>query len=259
MNAARQLINALTIEVRRRLAAGDGLAAVRLCLDGATFAVDLERCPMLVDQVIAAVLLSIVAGDTLRDRELQQLGAPALAELDAGLARLDGCCALHFDGLGETLLLARTLIGQTMPGNGAGTGSDGAPGLRYGWSRRWAEADAVMSLVDACEQLTGCRSLPWPQRRARIEQTAAAMVAAPNTILRAVAPQWTGIERQLRCAAVQLRLLRLAVAWHRGGELPALDDPLGSGPIEVVRGAVGATFRSQGGSAEHPLQRTVAH
>ncbi len=258
--SARDLVNAATIEARRRVAVGDGIGAVALLLDAATFAVDLQGSPLVVDQTIAGALLQLAAGELLRDSELQRLDAAALDLLGTGLRLLDERCRVTVDGAGEALLLARSLLGQDAPVGGlppAALDRKATSGWHYAWSRRWAAADAVLLIVEACEQIRRAATLPWSQRQARLRELEAGLAAQPNAMVRTFAANGSGVERTLRLAATQLRLLRLAVAFHAGGELPVLADPLGDGTLVTIRRDGGAVFRSAGGTDDMPLERSA--
>lgn len=257
----RALTNAAVIEARRRLAAGQPLAAAHQVLDAIAFATDLRQSPLLIDQVIATSLLAIATSEALRDGDLRQLDGEALAALALGLERADARWAPCCDPTGELALLAQTLQrarGAADPG-AAPTAAplDVRAGWRHGFSARWAEADAVMALVDAAAAMQRAADGPWSVRRAALEQHQQRFAASDNSIVRSIAPQWSGIERTLRLGLVHLRFLRLAVALHQGAALPALPDALGAGDLQVTRDPAGAVLSSQGGSAEQPLRRVV--
>ncbi|MGE3171958.1 MAG: hypothetical protein AB7O97_04980 [Planctomycetota bacterium] len=250
--AARDLMNAATIAARRHLAAGDSQAAVTTMLEALTFAVDLEQTPLTIDVMIACAMVGIAANDMLRDEDLRQLDPAALGRLALGLERADARGRSCFDLDGEALLLASTLLRDEARGGGvAGLEEHGvqARSWRYGWSRRWAAADAVMALVEFGERMATHRDAAWSERQTLLAEVHGELDQHSNPVVRQFAITTTAVERSLRQARTRVRLLRLAVEFHRGADLPVLADPLGDGPIAVERRGETVVFRSAGGGA----------
>ncbi len=128
---------------------------------------------------------------------------------------------------------------------------------------------ARAALLGSFEALhTHCDAIPERTR------TTEALVGLADRI-RASGPGWTSrtaalevtdplpgtevghIERQARESRARLRLLRMAVAHHRG-ERSVLDDPLGDGPFAVDERDGAITFRCATTSADgSPIERTA--
>jgi hypothetical protein len=247
------LLHAVEIEARRRIGGGDGTRAVELVLDAATWAVDLQQSPILIDQTIACALLQAALA-ALRDEDLARLDSAALAMLVRGLERVDARIPFELEARGEALLLARSMTG---PEEAAGDAARGDPGRtwRYGWSKRWAVADAVLALVDFQKAMEGAANAPWPQRATTMRELLAEMPRG-NAWLEP-AQGFEAHERLLRTSLAQVRLLRLCVAFHARQELPALADPLGEGPLQVRHGDGTATFATAGeGDRRHERTAT---
>ena len=256
---SRDLINASTIEVRARLADGDLLGAVQLSLDVATFELDLLQSPILIDQMVACALLTISVGETWRDEDLSRLDKPALELLAEGLEQIDARCPRVFDWRGEALLLANTL---KQLGEEGELFADSPVSLRtfdYGWSERWAAADAVLQKVEMWEELKTNGASSWNVRRQELCDVLESVEVQGNPVLRVSFSNFVGAERSLRSSLASVRLLRLAVACRLGGELPELLDPLGAGSFEVSPLGDGAVVFRSGvdGDAASGIKRTV--
>ncbi|MEC7584215.1 MAG: hypothetical protein VYE77_07850 [Planctomycetota bacterium] len=255
---ARDLINASTIEVRRRLSQGDPLGAVRLSLDVATFEVDLLASPLLIDKMVACSLLTMTAEETWTDEALAGLDQPALELLATGLERLDARCPQVFDWRGESLLLANTIRHLE---DGSSFLADREVPLKtmdYGWSERWAVADAVLQQVQLWEGLRTSGASCWRVRKQELQGLLDSSEVQGNPVLRVCFSNFIGAERSLRSALTVVRLLRLAVACRLGQELPELQDPLGEDQFESVSLDDGAVvFRSMGGASRNGAERVV--
>jgi hypothetical protein len=246
---ARDLVNAALVQARRLADGGEAAAAARLVLDAGLFAVDLQQSPILVDQMLASALVAIVAKEGLLDARLAALPDEQLRLLAAGMAAIEERCRKVFDGSGEALLLARSLMrGVVVVGteeereDTAGR----ATSWRHGWSKRWAAADGVLSLVDATVLLDQATGLPWAERSAALERTASKLRAAQAPLARAWAPILPAAERTLRTTLCHVRLCRLALLDRLGVAAPELEDPLGAGALAVVTQGGQRAFRSEG-------------
>ena len=132
----------------------------------------------------------------------------------------------------------------------------GLSAWRWGFDAYWRELAACDRLVAALPELAP-PAPDWPRRQQQI----AAFGNAVGDIEDGWACKIPGFlqndERGLRRVLTDLRLLRLAVAFVHGLELPRLEDPLGSGPIEVEIRGDEATFRSEGLNGKERIARTV--
>lgn len=255
---ARNLVNAAVVESRRLAAAGERGAAVELLLDAATFACDLQQSPTIVEQMVASSLLAIVVIDGCNEDLLGQLDDDVLHVLDRGFARLEARCRRGFDGSGEALLLAHTLqkgaIGQSPPEAGA---SDVQAGIRHGWSKRWAAADAVMLLAEVCADLRLGADLPWSEREALVARERDRIAGEPSRLLVGWADTLVGGERTLRHVHAHVRLLRMALEFRTTGTATPLGDPLGDGPMRQEARDGGLRVWSAGSTTGQPIERTA--
>ena len=70
-------------------------------------------------------------------------------------------------------------------------------------------------------------------------------------------PNLVSAEQSLREGIAAVRLLRMAVALHRGEDAPPLPDPLGDGALRVEPAAEGTRLSSAGTAARPQLVRIV--
>ena len=251
---ARWVANAAMFEARARRHQDDGVAAVQLSLDAATFAADLHRRGTLIDQMIATATVAI-ATECWPEAAVASLDGDALALFASGLERLDRLLPMTIDHDGEMAFAWRAV---------ANAGAD-APWLpsamgawRYGFSTRWMLADALLRQAAANRELARATELDWPQREALIELEIGALLDCGNPLTAVMVPNTTGAERNLRESLTLVRLLRMSVARHRGQDLPPLRDPLGDGPLAVTHDADGSVrLHSAGATKRATLTRVV--
>jgi hypothetical protein len=111
--------------------------------------------------------------------------------------------------------------------------------------------------AQAVDELTRAAELRWPQRQALIEQEFQALLNTGNPALATITPNYQAAERGWRETIAELRLLRMAVAFELGFDLPPLRDPLGNGPLEVQRDAAQVVVRSAGSTGPRRIERIV--
>lgn len=251
---ARWLVNMAVLEARARRLAGQPQPAVEHTLDAATFGADLVRSSLLIHAMIGSALVSIACHEAWPDHALQQLDAPALAVLALGLERLDAQLPERLDLAGELRFLSRWLKST----DAASWPPLGASSWRYGFSPRWMAADAFTSYATVGARLDGAPQLPWPQREAWMDLELSALSEGGNPIAAAVAPNLGSAERTLRTTLAHVRLLRMAVALHRGQDSAPLADPLGDGPFAVVHEAGAVVLHSAGEIGGKAIERRVA-
>jgi hypothetical protein len=224
----------LTAEFVSRLGEGATTAAVQLWLDGFTFTRDRSLpwpwLPLWTDE---------------RVRSLPEADLDLLA---AGLTRLDRWLERPLDA--EWCLA--TWMAPLLDGSWASAGYPTQQRLaawRQGFdAQRWH-----LEAFDELLQITAVLSPAASDGAARQEQWRA-YKAAPR--LRATS--WSEsadravafCERSQNLELTRLRLLRLAVAFHRRAPLPDLADPFGAGALEVRLDGDTAVFRSAGSFAE---------
>lgn len=250
----RWVANAAVFAARAARHAGRHADAVRYSLDAATFGADLMRRGLLVDQMIGGALLTIAVAEAWPDAALAQLDLPALDLLAIGLERIDRSLPESLDATGELLWLGASLRAHAP----SGLSTPALSTWNYGFSARWMFADAFVRLVAAVREVEGAFELAWPQREALIELQAAALVGSGNAMLQTLVPNLVAAESSYREALAMLRLLRLAVDVHRGLDVPPLRDPLGFGPIHVLRDGGTLRFACEGADERPILARTVA-
>lgn len=251
---ARWLVNMAVLEARARRLAGQPQRAVEYALDAATFGADLVRSSLLIHAMIGGAMVSIACNEAWPDHALQQLDAPALDVLALGLERLDAQFPERLDLAGELRFVASWL---QVPDTGNWPRLD-ASSWRYGFSARWMMADAFTRYATVGERLAGEPQLSWPQREAWMELELGAMTDGGNPVAATIAPNLGSAERSLRTTATQVRLLRMAVALHRGQEIGPLADPLGDGPFAVVHEEGAVVLRSDGEIGGKVIERRVA-
>ncbi len=218
-------------EARKR---GDGEATVCAWLDEARMACDgLRRWPN-VDLTSHWDRWNPVA--------LAGLDTAALRLLAAGLERLEAQLPRHCDVASQLAGSARYWLdkGHSHP-------SDLGERMRA-WRRGFdvrAEALATCEMLLATLPAMSPPANDWPAR----ERQWHAFLDAPiercaGDALMWMAMLWDHDEPRRFAALARLRLLRLAVAFTLGDELPALADPFAAAPLQVEIDGNEATFRS---------------
>ena len=119
-------------------------------------------------------------------------------------------------------------------------------------------ADAFVRLVAAVREVDGAFEQAWPQREALLELQASALTGSGNPVLMTLVPNLVAAETSYRESLATLRLLRLSVDVHRGLDVPPLRDPLGIGPIRVVRNGSTVRFECEGADRRATLLRTIS-
>lgn len=236
----RWLCNIACIEARTALAAGRGQDAVEWTLDAAMFGADLRHSTVLIDQMIGTALVAIASTEFWSDERLRVLGDDTLTSLDAGLAALDERTPVTMLLRGEHVFVATHLDRAT------GELAYGPMSTwRYGFSWRWMAADAIVEWAEALDHLDETADAPWRERRAALERQADQLAESDNELVRTLSHS-TSAERSVRHVEARLRLLRAAVAVHRGDRRPSLPDPFGDGPLGVVEDGAIVQLTSRG-------------
>ena len=249
---ARWVANAAMFEAKALRHEGRHADAVRLSLDGATFAADTMRDGTLINQMIGAALLSIAIGETWSDTALGRLDAEALELLAHGLERVDAQLPEVLDLTSELLMTARAL-------QDVSADAEWVPSAwRYGFSMRWMIGDAFLQYVAAAEEWLLAPKHAWPQRRAMLTAAGEEIACSSNPFAAMVMPNLLAAEHGLREVLAKMRLLRIAVELHRGRDATPLRDPLGSGPLVVTREDGGVRITSAGSTEHRKVERFVA-
>lgn len=182
--------------------------------------------------------------------ELSRLPATAVAELDAGLARLDADLAVLPDPATSLAWVA---------GDALQRASAGGASLRNrllswpsGFDPGRHELLGVEELLGALPALQPAAA-SWPQRSRQWQQFVAQVGSVQGRYVLGWAEHQQWEERQRWRALTRVRLLRLALAFTMGQPLPSLADPFAGGPLQHERDGDVAIFR--GAAAPQVLEQ----
>lgn len=225
--------------------ATDPNAACEQLLDGARIAAELMQGVTLVETAVGAQILErclVTLGDTmlpgLPGERLQWL-EKALREVDASLPEDPAMAPWYACDLVSVVRDPERFAGR-MP-------TSSLRAWRYGFSenrRLRAVATSVVEAIHRSATTPPGATVPWSVRRLELEQATRAVAAVGLAFHEGGGMDFVNLEQGVRRAAAQVRLVRLAVAFSAGSELPTLRDPLGDGDFLVkVEGYV-ATFAS---------------
>ena len=257
---ARDVANATVVVARRLRDQGKVQEALEVGLDAAQFAIDMQQSPVVIDQMIATALSTIVCSELFDEAFLVSLDATQKATAERAFAQLESQCLHGFRGEGDVLLLAHSLkrsAADALPELESEVPEAELTTWRYGWSKRWAMADGVMLLVDICSQLENGVDLSWTLRQELVEAQCQRIRVSANPALGAWDGTIVGFERSARIALSHVRLLRAALRLSLGESVESIQDPLGDGPFAVVRDGASVRVSSNGGTKLHPLSRTA--
>lgn len=225
--------------IDRAFATGDGRALAELFVDRWVLTGDLWG--------------AWIHAPEFRDEWLYALDAESAAWFAAGLRRLDErqhCVASPAPWIAQHVraIADLTPLQQSF--------EQGLRAWRWGFDSYWRELVACDRLVAALPELVP-PAVDWARRQVQVAAFASVVDDVEGGWAVNVPGHLLGHERLLRTALTHLRLLRLAVAFVHRHELPRLDDPLGSGPIEVDMRGDEATFGSEGMNGDKRIERTV--
>jgi hypothetical protein len=255
--AARWLVNMSCDLADELLAAGRDVEAVACTLDAATFGADLLATPLLIDKMIGNALVQIGTTEQWTGERLAALTPEALAALAEGLAGLDARLPVAIDLRGELLYSARSLSRPVESGSILGLNALSA--WRHGFCLRGQIAAAILEARAALERLAAGAALPWPERETLLEAEARHLEASTNRIASQHWPMLIRVEgRAFRLVAARFRMLRIEVELRLGRDPPVLGDPLGPGPLLLVRDAEGTRVESAGEFRGARLERPIA-
>jgi hypothetical protein len=249
---ARWVANAAIFEARVLRNEGRANEAVQWSLDAATYGADLMRGSLVINQMIGVAIVHIATIEAWSEGELDHLDAPALDLLARGLERLDASLPETLDLTTELLMCARGL--QDATGDTIWMPS----AWRYGFSTRWMIGDGFLQYAAAAEDWLRARNSTWPQRKAMFTAAGDELARSYNPLAAHVMPNLAAVERNVREALAQLRMLRVAIDLHRGLDVPPLRDPLGPGQLRVKREAGCVRITSTGSTTDRPVERFVA-
>lgn len=252
-HVVRWLVNMTVLEARALRIEGKPREAVKRTLDAATFGADLMQSGLLINTMWGAAMVAIAVDEAWPENALSQLDAPSLDLLAEGLDRLDRRLPTFTDLDGELRFIGHWL--QHMP---VEENKDLSPASwRFGFSTRWMAADAYLRFAAAGERIVDGPNLSWPQRKAWLELEIQQMTASGNPLTAMMVPNLMSSESTLREVQTRVRLVRMAVAAHRGIQSHPLQDPLGAGPFAVAKDGDRVVFRSAGRRGEKAIERSV--
>ncbi|HEX5053136.1 MAG TPA: hypothetical protein VFZ65_15280 [Planctomycetota bacterium] len=250
-------IDALLLAARDRNRRGDAAGAVCCLLDAVACGTDLTSSELPLTQAIGALLVERAAC-AFDDALLGAADAALLARVDTALAQADA--ALHV----EAHLLSRCALHlvRMLRDNEQVTAWDlgmASPlqAWRHGFSVRRSGMARVADLVDLVQRFESATPAfeTWPARKPRLEAAVAEDRANNADLHDALLTNSVELEEQARHGLAGLRLLRLAVAFHRRESLPQLADPFGAGGLAVHEHADEASFSSAGARLERTARR----
>ncbi len=238
---------ALLLMARVKVAAGDPVAAVQCWLDGLACGVDLTAGETPLDQALGAVLVEQVV-DAVLDDLLKAADPTLLTSFAAALAAADRALDVECHWVASVVVHMVQFLRDTADPRPEDIGLR-SPLLawRHGFSLRRsgiARAVDLVALVQRFERESTAGE-PWPSRRARLQLVVDEDRATNRDMM--FPPLTSSIEREelRRGASARLRLLRLAVAFHLGNDLPRLADPMAATTLTAVVSGDRATFTSQ--------------
>lgn len=246
----RRVANLLVLEARCQHAEGDDVEAVRYTLDAMTIGADCVHDGVLINQMIGSALVAIGV-EAWPPERLASLDSAALESLAAGLEALDERMPTNLHLERELSVMAELLLGVANQDEWHGI----AP-WRYGFSGQWMAAEAFLMMADGAERMNGLGDAPWPECKAEYEREAERMLASGNDAAAMVTPNLVSAAQNLRQTKAMLRLLRLAIAMHRGVDR-SLRDPLGDGDLMLVRDGDATELRSAEHGSNPHLSRRV--
>jgi hypothetical protein len=236
--------DALVATAHAQGATDPGAASDQL-LDGVRVATELMHGATVFETVLGALLLErclIAFGDAM----IAGMDAPRLQRLEKALGEVDACLpedqalAQRYACEMVSVVSGSTLNGYAMP-------TVSLRAWRQGFSvSSWyrALATSVVEIVRQPATRGADGESNWSERRRQLDQITSEVVAAGRDYSGVGAVNFAEREENARRAVTQLRLLRLAVAFHLGREFPTLRDPLGNGDLVVRIDGKAATFSS---------------
>lgn len=235
-------IDLVIARARRADVEGDLSGAAAALLDGLVVATGLVQCGSAYEQVVGFHAASRCLG-AFGDDLLGRCDDALLATIATSLECIDAAFPVRTRVVEAAAVDVLTRLADPT----AGCGDLGVTPLqawRHAFSPRRAAMQRASRWVSAAQRLarTSC-DLPWSERRRELETIVVAL-RDPAGPVDPLLEQLVQHEERQRDAVARLRLLRLAVAFHRGSPPPGLDDPLGDGRLRVESGAVDATFAS---------------
>lgn len=238
-----QVVDALLLTAVR---AEPGLAVAQDLLDVFACGIDLANAAHPLQHMIGGLVVQR-ATEVLSDDVLRRLGVSAQQALAEGLAAADG--VLQPESM-LPLLQARWLVARL-------DGDEDVQPADIGLATRWQAWRQGFSVRDSGRARTRAlvASLQtfvrdsitiegWSARRALLRKLVETDRAINADLWHPFLTDAEQNEAVRRTAVAELRLLRVALAWHLHATLPTLADPLGDGALQVIDVDGGVLLRS---------------
>ncbi len=239
VNLSMPLAWGLRAETCARLAGGESLAAVQLWLDVLTMHADLDPTGFF-GWGMAGHWISVWD-----DARLTGLSPDACALLDAGVGRLEARVDVTSSPTGAIAASLRPLLDGTSAGRGWSL-RERLWAWKSGMNPERRHLEGLAELVSAAPLL-----LPAATSFAAREEQWRKFVAMPRPNgtygSSHVDERLRNGEKVRRGVLTRLRLLRLAIAFHAGAQLPELADPFADAPLRVTGDDERVLLRSAGG------------
>jgi len=245
----QSVVQLAILKARSLLDAGKPREAVALLLDAAQFGRDITDDGPMISEVIGTSLLYMFLDGARELAASEKADAESLADLEEGLAVLDGSFPRHIGCVRRELLA----MGMTFAHGVQGTA---AVESEWGFPTKFFQLNMFERLSEAQEQVALASDRSWAESVAAGKRIDAELRKSWNPATRMFAPGQQSTERYVRERLAQLRLLRLATRYRRTGELLDLDDPFGAKLKSAKSGAgmklwsVGADGVDDGGAGE---------
>jgi hypothetical protein len=249
LREATNVVNLAILKARALRDAGQPREAVELLLDAAQFGRDLTDDGPLVEEMIGTAMLYIFLDGARELAASEKADAESLADLEQGLAVLDGSFPKHAGCIRrEQLELLMSLSGE---GLGPAAGGSGV-----GFPTKLFQLNFIDRLREAQEQMAQACERPWAESLATAKRVDADLQKSWNPVTRMFKPGAQSTERYVRERLAQLRLLRAAIRYRRTGERLELADPFGTTLKSAASGeglklwSIGADGVDDGGRGE---------
>lgn len=220
---SRSLINMSVKQSEQLLDEDQPTRAVELLLDAMQFGRDTMQVPRVIDEMIGAALIGIVARDALvRKGILERIPDQQLQFLSEGMARLDAdLLASSHSFHGDLALFLRTIT--SIEGMDLGTTSGS---WAYGFSYLRMAVDYADVFEAMADERLETADMPWDQQRRRMGVLQQAAAESRNPMAKQLVNVSSAMSTRLS-AIKMLRMTRMAVMHRLGLELEPLPDPFG--------------------------------
>lgn len=207
--------NVAVLAARSRAEEGKPREAAALLLDACQMGRDMAGDGVMISEMIGSAVLYLGLRE-IRDLLVDgKFDAEAIADLEAGLAVLDGSFPRH----------ARSLENESMSiGVGMCTEAD-----KSGWGvTRLLHTNAYEGASRCLHRAARAQDLPWAEAQREFTAAEGEAKSSWNPLVRIMAPSLAGQSKVGRERLAHLRLVRTALRFRASGEVPAFADPFGT-------------------------------